>query len=173
MSDWWHQMAFVLVIAANSLLTSLPSFAAGCDLTEAKSIREVSDILSRRAVEAVERASRSGYRSDNRLSQLIEPSALFDLGSGDVGGPLGSGVEGARSLATTMHANTYRFLDWNYIPYRTDGCGTQKTSVEFIDSSKKELSTVEFTFREGRIVSGKGWARSYQSGLLNPVEDRK
>lgn len=173
MRDCWHRIMFVSVIVASSLLTPSPSFADGCDLIEAKNMHEVNDILSRRAVEVVERVSRTGYRSDSRLTQLIEPSAMFDLGSGDVGRPLGSGIEGARSLATDMHADSYRFLGWDYIPFRTDGCGTQEASVEFIDSSRKALSMVKFTFREGRIVSGKGWFRSYVGGSLNSVEDRK
>jgi hypothetical protein len=108
-----HQITFASSVAAYCLVAASPSMAGACDLTEVKSSAKLHDTLSRRAVEAVERASRAGYRQDSRLSQLIEPSAAFDLGSGDVGRPLGKGVKGIRSLVGAMHANSFRFDGWN------------------------------------------------------------
>lgn len=150
-----------------------PTVAKACDLVEVRSSAKLRETLGRRAVEVVKRASQPGYRRDVRLSQLIEPSAKFGLGAGDVGRPLGDGLEGIRSLAIEMRPTSYRFDHWNYMDLATDGCGTQKVSVDFIDGPGKTRSRVEFTFRDGRMVSGMGWTGSIETGLLSPIEDRK
>ncbi|MCF8505677.1 MAG: hypothetical protein K9G59_12255 [Caulobacter sp.] len=45
-------------------------------------------------------------------------------------------------------------------------CGTNKVSVEFIDTAARQISRVDFTFNNGQIVEGEGWARSFEAGSL-------
>lgn len=124
--------------------------------------RELHRFLSLRAIEVVRLASSRG----NQLAALVAPSARFDLGAGDVGRPLGTGVDGARELARTMDADTYRFFGWDYMDMPADPCSKQKVEVEFIDTQGKSLSRVEFTFEAGRVVSAHGWERSFETGRL-------
>jgi len=146
------------------MLVAGPSFAgtSGCSLSEITGSRELHQVLSLRAVEVVKRAA-SG---DSQLVELIAPSASFSLGAGDVGRPLGTGVDGARELARTMNADAYRYLGWDYMDMPTDACSRHKVEVEFIDSQGKTVSRVEFVFESGRIVSAAGWERSYEDGRL-------
>lgn len=166
MHDWRHRLVFISLVAFPGVLVALPSSADECDLSDVKSAAKLHEVLSRRAVEVVERAGRTGYRTDERLAQLVDTQAVFDLGGGDVDRPLGTGVAGARSLVDTMHADSFRFDGWNYVDMPADGCGTQKVSVEFMDVPGRQSAPVEFTFRAGRIVSGTGWARFFESGSL-------
>lgn len=145
-------------------LAAGPAFAGAseCGLPEMTGARELHRFLSLRAVEVVRLASSRG----NQLAALITPSASFDLGAGDVGRPLGTGVDGARELARTMNADTYRFLGWDYMDTPADPCSKQKVEVEFIDTQGKSVSRVEFTFEAGRVVSAHGWERSFETGRL-------
>ena len=147
-----------LVLAAGSTYAE-PS---GCGLPEITSSRELHQFLSLRAIEVVRRAA----SRDGELAAFIAPSASFSLGAGDVGRPLGTGVDGARELARTMNADTYRFLGWDYMDMPADACSSQKVEIEFIDSLGKNVSRVKFTFKSGRVVSASGWERSYESGRL-------
>ena len=146
------------------VLAAAPSFAepSGCGLPEITSSRELHQFLSLRAVEVVRRAA----NRDGEIAALIAPSASFSLGAGDVGRPLGTGVDGAREFARTMNADTYRFLGWDYMDMPVDACSSQEVEVEFIDSQGKNVSRVKFTFESGRVVSAAGWERSYESGRL-------
>ena len=151
------------LICIGLALTAGPTFAgARCGLSQIKSASELHQFLSLRAVEVVKRAA----SPDDGLAALVAPSASFDLGAGDVGRPLGMGVDGARALARTMKADTYRFLGWDYMDVPVDPCATQKVEVEFIDSQGKNVSRVEFTFEAGRVVSADGWERSFEAGEL-------
>jgi hypothetical protein len=145
-------------------LAAGPTFAgpAACARPEVSGARELHQFLSLRAVEVVRLAA----RSDNGLAALIAPSASFDLGAGDVGRPLGTGVDGAHALARTMKADTYRFLGWDYMDMPADPCSKRKIEVEFIDSQGKKVFRVEFTFEAGRVVSANGWERSFEAGRL-------
>ena len=151
------------LVCVGLVLAAGPSFAepSGCGLPEITSSRELHQFLSLRAVEVVRRANRDG-----ELATLIAPSASFSLGAGDVGRPLGTGVDGARELARTMNADTYRFLGWDYMDMPANACASQEVEVEFIDSQGKNVSRVKFTFESGRVVSAAGWERSYESGRL-------
>jgi len=145
-------------------LTAGPAFAgpSECPRPEISGARELDHFLSLRAVEVIRLAA----RSDAGLAALIAPSASFDLGSGDVGRPLGTGVVGARALARTMNADSYRFLGWDYMDMPADPCSKHKVVVEFIDNQGKSVSRVEFTFEAGRVVSAEGWERSFETGRL-------
>ena len=71
-----------------------------------------------------------------------------------------------------MKADTYRFLDWNYIPTPVKGpCGVQKVEIEFTDSRGRNVYPVTFTFRGGRIVSAEGWARTFETGPVEAVQN--
>ncbi|WP_162375215.1 hypothetical protein [Pseudoxanthomonas sangjuensis] len=146
------------------VLAAGPAFAmpSGCGLPEITSARELQQFLSLRAVEVIKRAA----NRDDGLTALIASSASFSLGAGDVGRPLGTGVAGARELARTMNADTYRFFGWDYMDMPADACSRHKAVVEFIDSHAKNVSRMEFVFESGRVVSATGWERSYVSGRL-------
>lgn len=152
------------LICIGLIVATGPTFAAksGCGIPEITSSRELHQFLSLRAVEAVRRAA----NRKEGLATLITPSASFALGAGDVGRPLGTGTKGARELARTMKADTYRFLGWDYMDMPVDSCSKQKVEIEFIDSRGKTVSRVEFTFEAGRVVSATGWERSYETGQL-------
>lgn len=96
-----HQALICLALA----LAAAPSFAGPtrCGLPEITGAGELNHFLGLRAVEVVKRAA----KPDDRLSSLIAPSAGFNLGAGDVGRPLGTGVDGARELGRAMKADAY------------------------------------------------------------------
>ena len=145
---------FQWLVCIGLALAAGPSFAepSGCGLPEITSSRELHQLLSIRAVEVVRRAA----NRDGELAALIAPSASFSLGAGDVGRPLGTGVDGARELSRTMNADTYRFLGWDYMDMPADACSSQEVEVEFIDSQGKNVSRVKFTVESGRVVSATG-----------------
>lgn len=151
-------------VALASALAVGPAFAApsGCGLPEISSASELNRVLSLRAVEVVKRAA----TSDARISALVAPAASFNLGAGDVGRPLGTGVDGARALAQTMKADTYRFLGWDYMDMSVDPCSKREVEVEFVDSQARSVSRVRFTFEAGRVISVEGWERSFETGRL-------
>lgn len=152
------------LVSIGLVLVASPAFAgsSACGLPKMSGARELNQFLGLRAVEVVRLAA----SSDTGLAALVIPSAKFDLGAGDVGRPLGAGVSGARMLAQTMKADTYRFLGWDYIDMPVDPCSKRKVEVEFIDNQDKNVSRVEFTFEAGRVVSAEGWERSFEMGRL-------
>jgi hypothetical protein len=156
MHHWLVRIALVLI--------ACPAFAgpSECGLPEMTGASELHRFLSFRAVEMVKLAASRG----DGLAALVTPSASFDLGAGDVGRPLGAGIDGARELARAMNADSYRFLGWDYMDMPADPCSRQKVEVEFIDSQGKNVSRVEFTFEAGRVVSAHGWERSFETGRL-------
>jgi hypothetical protein len=157
-----------LIFCVGSVLAVGPAFAGPtrCDLHEFTSSRELHQYLSLRAVEVVKRAA----NPDGGVAALVAPTATFNLGAGDVGRPLGAGIDGARELARTMKADTYRFLGWDYMDMPTNACSKPEVEVEvdFIDSQGKHVSRVKFTFETGRVrlVSAVGWERSFETGRL-------
>jgi hypothetical protein len=109
-----------LAMAIASLIGASPSGAraapASCDVSDAKTFGELNDLLSRRAVEVINRAAARGSEADRRLQQLVSPDAPFSTGGGDVRIVLDPGVAGARALATDMKADSFRFYGWDGIP---------------------------------------------------------
>jgi hypothetical protein len=154
---------------ASALVVAIPANAAvdrTCGLSTIDSARELNRLLSLRAVEVVQRASQPNVGGDAEQEAVVAPSATFSLGAGDVGRPLGTGINGARALARAMNADTYRFLGWDYMDGPANACAKHKVEVEFVDSRAKSLSRVEFTFDAGRLVSAAGWSHSFEAGLL-------
>lgn len=146
------------------VLAAGPAFAgpSECGLPEMTGVRDLQRFLSNRAVEVVRRAA----SADGDLTGLVASSANFSLGGGDVRRALGMGAEGARELARTMKADSYRFLGWDYMDMPADACGKYKIKVEFTDSKRKNVSQVEFTFEAGRVTGADGWERSFETGRL-------
>lgn len=153
-----------LSVATNS---AIASSTTSCPLANIESQRELHEFLSLRAVEIVKLANST---DTERLAGLVAPSASFSLGAGDVGRPLGTGIHGAEALADTMGADTYRYLGWDYMDAPADPCSSQKVTVEFVDSERKRLAQVEFTFVDGRLANASGWERSFESGLLKTAQ---
>jgi hypothetical protein len=156
---------FILLCA----LGASPALAASerCDLATITSTSAAHKALGLRAVEIVRRAGKPGWRSDNRLTQLVSPAATFNLGAGDVGGPLGSGVSGAHALATKMEADSFRFLGYDNMDNPGEGgCSKYKVEVEFVNHGNKTTAIMDFTFRDGRLVTAAGWWRTFIEGAL-------
>jgi len=149
-----------------------PAFAAepACDLKGPMDAAELQELLSLRAVEAIETAAQPvSAQTTARLEALIAPDAAMELGMGDVGGSYEPGPKGARELAREMHANLYIFQGWDYIPQTIETvCGEQKVSVEFLDNRVKQRCEIQFTFVNGRITRAAGWVRSYSTGRMTP-----
>lgn len=135
-----------------------------CDLARVSGARELHETLSRRAIEIVERASRSEWHVDTRLADLVSPTAPFSLGAGDVGRPAGTGPSGAHALALLMNADAFRFYGWDYMNLPADACSEQRVEIEFVDTRAQRSSRMEFTFQDGRLVGGAGWQRSIETG---------
>lgn len=153
------------ILAAISLLASA---TAPCDLTQVTSARAVHETLSRRAVRIVSLAKESAPQNNAQLIDLVSEAAHFNLGAGDVGRPLGTGLDGARRFAREMGADQFRFLGWNYMDSPADGCDRQSVTLEFIDNRQQLVSQVEFTFEHGRLIAARGWQRSFETGAIRP-----
>ena len=159
---------------ASILLLAASAPGSACDLTNIDTARAVHEALSRRAAKIVAAASEAGPKADALLIQLVDQSASFDLGAGDVGRPLGTGVAGARMLARTMNADQFRFLGWDYMDRADNACREQSIKVDFINSTDRSISQVQFIFQQGRLISAKGWERSFEAGALpRPATARK
>ncbi|QDK31773.1 hypothetical protein DM450_03005 [Sphingomonas sp. IC081] len=159
-------------------MVSVPSFAAAaarpvCDLPSITYIGDLWQVLGQRAVEAMNLAGgRQSAATNARLQRLLGEQAAFSLGGGDVRVPLGEGVPAIRRMALEMRADTFRFLNWDYIPTPVQNpCARQELTVEFFDSRQAHVFPVKFTFENGRIVAGDGWRRSLTSGSIAPVQD--
>ncbi len=165
-------MRIFVSIALASLLVTQGAVASPaedlCDLADTKNVGALQYVLSRRAVDAVNLAA----EADPALARLIVPTTTFSLGTGDVGNSLGLGAIGAHALVREMQADTFRFLGWDYMLLPIDDpCASHKVDVEFLDTRKKNVFRVTFTFEAGVIVDASGWRRSYESGSVAPVRD--
>lgn len=152
------------MISLALLMATAPT--AACDLSTATSMQAVHNAFAHRAVEVMTLASADDVAKERRLTELIDPSAAFVLGSGDVGLPLGKGASGARAMARRINADQYRFLGWDYMDGPANGCSKGEIEVEFLDSARGATSQVKFTFENGRIVATSGWQRTYETGRL-------
>lgn len=165
------EIAYLMTVYALMLLASA-SISAGCDLAGIKSARATHDALSHRAIEIISLAADATGQSDDRLATLIEPAAVFVLGAGDVGRPLGSGLQGVKGLAQAMRARSFRFYKLDYMDGPADACGELSVAIEFGNQAGTSVSSVEFFFRHGRLTGAKGWERSFQSGMLPPPSSK-
>ena len=151
---------------------SSSSFGATCGLPPTTGARDLQRVLSLRAVEVIRLASNPSRSDLAGLAKLVKPAATFSAGGGDVRVPLPAGIEGARALARDMSADTYRYLGYDYMDAPADSCSKQKVSVEFVDSEKRLVTKVEFTFEAGLITDAAGWSLSFEAGSLKPVPRR-
>lgn len=165
----YAMLSSALILAASSSTSTPHPLWQGCDVPQVQSVADLHTVLSLRAVQAVTLAAHAGQHADAILAHLISPMAEISLGSGDVGRPLGTGVKAMRKLAQDMQADSYRFLNWDYIPMPVkDACGPYEVKVEFTNSRSRHVFPVTFAFQAGRIVSAQGWSRSFQSGAIGP-----
>jgi hypothetical protein len=165
--------ALTAVIAATLLSLSTPA-AAQTKLACPGDVRmgnyELVDMLGHRGAEMVSLAASKDWRTNHRLSDLIAPDAPFGLGAGDVGRPLGKGVEGARRLAGALRADGYQFLGAIGLPNPDmKACDEQKIDLMFTRRAGYAAS-VSFTFVNGRIVDASGWVVSLTRGAVAPVQ---
>ena len=165
----WLRTVLCLLAAGVTASSALAETTnSQCGLSDVKDIRDLQTALQNRAIEAINLAA-SGT-NESRLRQLVDSSAVFSTGSGDVGGPIGKGVAGIRMLAKDMEADKYRAFEWSGLPYRVfNACDTQEANVEFTNTSGRESFDVKFKFNFGRIVGAETWLRSFSTGALESV----
>lgn len=153
-----------MLVASLLLLASAPD--AACDLRAIRTAKGAHEALSRRAVEIISIASKPDANAKAELEALIEPSAPFTLGAGDVGRPLGRGPNGAAAMAKAMNADSYRFLGWDYLDSPADACADRKVTIEFSNSKLGRQAAVEFAYSNGRLALAKGWEHSVEAGSM-------
>lgn len=129
-------------------------------------MRAAHSAFAHRAVEIMKLAAAGEAANGSRLAGLIDSSAFFVLGAGDVGVPLGHGVSGAVAMAKRINADQYRFLGWDYLDGPGNACSKGEIEIEFVDSARTILSRVRFTFDNGRVVAANGWQRTYLTGHM-------
>lgn len=165
----------VMLLACTMPAPSLARDAStpDCEAPPARYLGDLLHAFGEKAVEAINLAGGPENKpSDAKLRRLLGDHAEFSLGGGDVGRPLGEGVAAIRKMAREMRADTFRFLNWDYIPTPVgDRCAKQELTIEFVDSGQHYVFPVKFTFENGRIVAGAGWRRSFTSGPIAPVRD--
>lgn len=163
----------MLSIALSVLLTALlfeqaPTKVEGavCDVLGAKDIGAVRHVLSMRLVDIFRRSRAEKWQQDPELKRLVNPAAEFDLGGGDVGRPMGTGLTGARKMVGVMPMASFRYTSWTSIPMPADACAEQQVTVEFFDPATGDVARVEGSFRGGILLSAKGWMHAEVSGKL-------
>ena len=122
---------------------------------------------AQRSVEIVALAA-SG--DEKKLAALVDSAATFSIGAGDVGRPLGTGVQGARAFVDDLKAASYAYNGWDYIPQERNVCGPQDVEVQFVTSDGSQMANVTFHYDGGVLRSAAGWWRSLFSG---PVKIEK
>ncbi len=160
-------IAFGAMLIATPLQQA-PAKLAGipCDVAAAKDMGAVRRVLSMRLVDIVRRARAEGWQQDRTLKQHIAPNAEFDLGVGDVSGPKGVGITGARKMSVEMPGSSFRYTSWTSIPMPADACAEQQVTVDFFDPGTGDVARVEGGFRGGILLSAKGWIHAEVSGKL-------
>lgn len=159
--------AFAFALGASDVAA-----AGSCGLDSVTNASELTVTLSERAIEIIRRASAPEWKADQRLKELVQPTAAADLGSGDVGRPLGIGTSGIHALAEEMEAETFFYLGWGGIPMPVDPCEEREVSIDFLNPAEHAVSTVSFKFVAGRLVSAKGWRMPFNTGALRGPQVR-
>ena len=105
---------------------------------------------------------------DPTVEGLIAPEAKFSLGSGDVGEPLGSGLEGAAAFSASLNAASYQISGWDTVPFPVENpCAKHTARVTFYDAARRNGAIVDFIFEQGRLIEADGWWRSYSYGTIS------
>ncbi len=163
--------AFAAAMLLGGVVAYPPDDAVKCDLPATANMAEIYTMLSRRAVEAIDRVRQGGWESDSRLAAIVVPSADFSLGVSDVGRPFGNGVTGLRAMALVLRADRFRYSGWTGAPPPlAKPCDEWKTDVEFIDDKTGTTSTIKFSFRDGRMISAAGWEGRFIDGPIDAIE---
>lgn len=142
-----------------------------CDEANLRTIGDLDAALSSKAVEILRLSSAADAASN--LGKLVDPTATFSLGAGDVGRPLGTYFAGARAMSREMNADTFRFVLWSSIPTPVeDACASRTVEVEFINTPHSYSFPVKFTFNHGRLVKAEGWTALFKAGALRRAGTR-
>lgn len=163
----------MLAFALMTIPAPLPAYqlpleaaATKCDIGDATDMGKLTQVLSARVVDIFRRARNSAWRGDPILKRLVDDRAIFDLGAGDVGRPMGKGTSGAHAMATEMKANAFRYSVWTYIPTPADPCAAHEVSVTFVGAESGDTAEVKASFRNGILLSAKGWMGVEVTGKL-------
>jgi hypothetical protein len=105
-------------------------------------------------------------KNEQALKPLVAADSEFSLGAGDVGRPMGRGVEGALAMAAELNPATYSFHGFVGIPMERDPCSAQEVSVEIISADGEHSAPIEFKFDHGLLRSASGWWVPYSSGRV-------
>lgn len=152
-----HVLPLSLWVAANAQVCVSPA---------GTTIGDIQQQLGQRAVEAVKRARRPGWKDDVTLARLVAADASFQYIIGDVGRPFSTGAKGAHEFATAIGATRFRFGLWGAMPFEADLCGKHQIKVEFATRQPGEAIQVMFDFEQGRIQRAEGWLRLYAAGKM-------
>lgn len=124
----------------------------------------LNDVLSMRLVDIFRRARAETWKTDATLKGLVDPSAEFDLSRGDVGRPMGKGIEAARKMVLEMPVSSFRYTQWSGIPTPVDGCDKHIVKVSFFNAALGDVVPIEATFRAGVLISAHGWWNAEATG---------
>ena len=128
--------------------------------------RDIHDAFSAHSVKIMELAAK---KDANTLNGLISEDADWRLGAGDVGLPMGDGVEGALKSADWINPTRYQHFGWDYMDSEKDPCGKVTVDVAFISDRKDSTAMIvnmKFEYLEGQLMKAHGWARSLNEGDL-------
>ena len=145
-------------------LAILASAAACAAPTDAGDAGAQYIAYAERSLEIVRAASTGNA---DKLAYIVSEDADFRLGAGDVGIPLGAGIEGALAFGKRLNAHSYSYPGWDYMSYPQDACLTTEVELRFMDGARSFSSTVKFTYSRGLLVSAHGWTNSLNTGLMN------
>ena len=148
-------------------LLALSAVAATCLApTDSTGARDQYDAYAIRSLEIVSTASSN---MDAALNDLIAEDAIFSVGAGDVGVPLGEGVAGAVALAERLNAADFEYPGWDYMNHPQDGCGEISVEIRFVETSGDAFTDMTFTYLNGLLTKASGWTRSRNAGKLSEV----
>lgn len=157
-------MGLILNVAAGQETAPAAASARSCMDAAITNVGILNDVLSMRLIEIFRRAQAEAWKTDGTLKRLVDPSAEFDLGAGDVGRAMGTGIEAARKMVLEMPVASFRYSRWTSIPYPVDGCDKHSVKVSFFNPILGDVVPVEATFRAGVLISAKGWWNAETTG---------
>jgi hypothetical protein len=149
----------VILAAAVAAICAAP--ISGADRMDTKI-----DAYSRRSIQIVAIAQKKDFKS---LVKLVAPNAKFNIGRGDVGSDLGSGVEGAIAAGSEIYgAPRYRFRHRTGPPPGPDEpCSAIDVEVEFYSRDEQTVLPIKFSYDRGLLTSAQGWIVYESAGEID------
>lgn len=164
-----RRAAPIMLIALAAWTAPALAESPACDLMSITSAAQLDDVLKARAVEAIDIAAQPPTPArEARLAALVAPDAVFSLAWLDVIDQYETrGPEAARSLADAMSATSFMTDAWGGPDAAVaNGCVKTMVVVHFMHSASRSRSRIQFTFQDGRIVTGFGAGGSYETGRI-------